>query len=395
MKIFLLVLVIGSITCAASCPDVSMIQSCITTYTAEVVRIANTGAFFGELCAALNTLFNCYGRAFACTIVINTVPPTVVDVSGQWRTMIATYQAVWASYGCTINSLPNMWVNRIVRISLAWGDPHYILLNGTMVTCNDVGWQVYARGMKYTIDVHHTAIGSTDGTVIDMARVSFFHPALPTEVLLFSLTTFPIDSHANGVFVSSQGVESDVLGLHFTVNRHTDHLEVGIVGTEILSGIVVDGCPNPISSAGDIPQSCKDISDQNLRLACAYDAGQVNASWAADAGERANELRSQLQVLQGEYSWKSLSASITIAKPTKPTGKPTTMMPSTTVKLTTVKPTTVKPTTVKPTTVKPTTVKPTMVKPTTVKPTTVKPTTKKPTTKKPMTVKPTTKSPRR
>jgi hypothetical protein len=60
---------------------------------------------------------------------------------------------------------------------MAFCDPHYMLMNGTAMTCNQLGWNVLARARNglWNVSVEHQSIGgSLRATKIAAVRVDMY-----------------------------------------------------------------------------------------------------------------------------------------------------------------------------------------------------------------------------
>jgi hypothetical protein len=70
-------------------------------------------------------------------------------------------------------------VRELLQVGAVFCDPHYMLLNGTAVTCNTVGWNVLAcaRSGLWNVSVEHQRIGgSPTATKVSAVRISLSLP---------------------------------------------------------------------------------------------------------------------------------------------------------------------------------------------------------------------------
>lgn len=240
------------------------VSACVSEYVRAVQEGGN-----GAVCGALDTYFACLGDTYGC------MPSSY---QARWRQGLSAYRRFYNEGTCTFAGvdLGN------VEIGMGFADPHYKKLDGTMVTCNDVGDNVLASSDAWTVNVAHTKVG-TKGAIISSVSVEFLHPSAPTETFVYRLGEAAPAFNSGGIVVDEKGVRSAKYGLRLLVrNVNNGYFTVGIAGAKIKGGIVKNGCANPATLPSTIPSACQRLPE-SLQGACAFDAEQMNETWAVAA----------------------------------------------------------------------------------------------------------------
>ena len=196
-----------------------------------------------------------------------------------------------------------------------FGDPHYMMLNGTMITCNQLGWQTLATTAKWSVAVMHSPASATGlGAVItavqlDAGRASFLWSMNDTTIsplgnessncsssapcFQFISKVFNATLDASVVELNENGIRAP-LGLDITlsVRRNPDGLSASLAtALSVSAGILVDGCPHetPMANPPEF-DACRHLLMPNLKDACNYDVLQTNNTRSANAANGSVDL---------------------------------------------------------------------------------------------------------
>lgn len=182
------------------------------------------------------------------------------------------------------------------------GDPHYVLLDGSFVTCNELGWQNYAVAERnlWTVEVYHstvTTVNSAVATKITNIRVTIgadYVFTFPKEGWVPEVINIDDEKVIN---ITDSSIAVDTVDLFLTMTVHADnsggHMVIGISSGSIASGIVKDGCPSAGSGSGSgtgsgtgggttgsggvsIAPQCSGLDSLEFQLACSFDVAATN-----------------------------------------------------------------------------------------------------------------------
>ena len=204
----------------------------------------------------------------------------------------------------------------------AIGDPHYVLHDGRLITCDALGPVSLLKTADAEVIVIHEAVGATSATAVSQVTVSFPHFK---RVVTFG--SHPDDgdeavvSDAN-VLVNANAIASADGSLFVEVQRVRTKwgtfLNVVAVASRPISGLLVNGCPNEPQFVTNVPESsnCSSISDPAARRACNIDVLRTGGSdfvAMAAASQQLRESIGSLEVAPSANNTNSVNApSVTV-----------------------------------------------------------------------------------
>lgn len=176
----------------------------------------------------------------------------------------------------------NFSAEHIVTI---FGDPHYVLLSGSLVTCNDLGAQIVLDTWNWTIIANHAMFDSNpDATVIDSVEILFKSPLAPIQNIVINAsnagssfivnagTAFQVNVGNNYVALTDNQLE---LFVHVFLSNW---LNIGVLlGSEVVVvfGILLNGCDTQANTASaPATEACAAFAEP-YRTACDYDMAQT------------------------------------------------------------------------------------------------------------------------
>jgi hypothetical protein len=147
-------------------------------------------------------------------------------------------------------------------------------MSGEFVSCQSPGWVVLANSSTGMVQALQVTIGETNGTAISEAEITLKAAGTPINIKAQGST--PALSTANYTLNDEKFATVDgSFVVHITRVDTTwgVFLNVGVILTDIESGVLVDGCPDQAVDYGDIqvPEECTDITDPALQYACSVD----------------------------------------------------------------------------------------------------------------------------
>jgi hypothetical protein len=161
------------------------------------------------------------------------------------------------------------------RRAVTFGDPHYIKLDGTMVTCNQIGWQLYAAADFWSVEVEHVPAGGL-GARINRVRVRSLSPLNPADITLGPTqwaSQVLFSGQPDEIVIRPDSLTIAALDLLLTLQLDGNRINVGLSSGNVKEGIAIDGCP------GSNPANVSDPRCASLvepyRTACSFDVTQT------------------------------------------------------------------------------------------------------------------------
>jgi hypothetical protein len=224
-------------------------------------------------------------------IVLN----TTTSIPTNLTTNISIVNKTWYKYCIAYNSLESCFTVYTIAL-FAGGDPHYLLPNNDIVTCDTLGWNLMAKSHNAVLMVYHIQVGATQATAISSVAITYTET---NRTIVFN--DIPNDAQSDEYILVNSNSATDIKGENYIeIQRiRTDFgifLNVQVLFTNVIDGIMKNSCiqSNYIVNDYDI---CRSIKDRLAKFACNADITRIGSDAFVNMAKSSEQQRQSLSIV--------------------------------------------------------------------------------------------------
>jgi hypothetical protein len=220
---------------------------------------------------------------------------TTTNIPTNLATNISTMNKTWYKYCITYNLLESCFTVYGTAL-FAGGDPHYLLHNNEIVTCDKLGWNLLAKSHNAILMVYHFPIGSTQATAITSISITYTQT---NRTIIFD--SKPNYGHSDEYILMNDNSATDIKGENYIeIQRvQTDFgvfLNVQVLFTNVIDGIMKNGCERSNYIVNDY-EICKNIKDRLAKFACNADITRIGSDAFVNMAKSSEQQRQSLSIV--------------------------------------------------------------------------------------------------